>query len=584
MRKSILGAAAALCAGALAMSSPAAAEEAAGRWAGQLPPPVGLHLIITITKAADGTYSGALLSPDQSPTAIPASKVEAGPDRLVVTIDSLRVVYEAHWDAGKSAWVGTFGQAGQSWPLEMARDTTAGVPAPDPLFRSPRLPAVRGLDGDWAGTLDFGTAKLRLVLHVLSFDGGAKAGLDSPDQGVSAIPVTTLTGDGKAVAFGLASIGASFKGTLSADGRSIAGTFTQNGRDTPLTLARLAPGAQAARPRRPQEEAIASGPLPYRSEDLVFANPSAKGVKLSGTLTLPKGPGPFPAVVLIAGSGPQARDENLLGHKVFLVLADGLTRQGLAVLRYDKRGIGRSSGDAFAATTADFASDAAAAVACLRSRPDVDPRRVGLIGHSEGGEIAPMVAAKDPSLAFIVMMAGPGVSGRELIPEQARRIALANGASPAEADRISALERQAAEAVAGAKTSAEAKIKVRAVLDGADPKPSPQAADAAMQMAGLDWMRFFLAYDPAPTLREVRVPVLALNGSLDLQVPASQNLPPIRAALAGDRDVTVIEMPGLNHLFQHASTGSPVEYGAIEQTLAPELLQTVSDWIGRHVR
>lgn len=583
MSKWFVRAAAALVACAL-MFAPALAQEAAGRWSGQLPPPVGLHLIMTITKAADGTYSGALLSPDQSPAAIPASKVETGPDRLVVTIDSLHVVYEAHWDAGKSAWVGTFDQAGRRWPLEMARDTAAGVPAADPLFRSPPLPAVQGLDGNWAGTLDFGTAKLRLVLHVLSRDGGVKAGLDSPDQGVSGIPVTTLSRDGKSVAFGLASIGASFNGTLSADGRAIAGTFTQNGRDTPLTLTRLAAGAQAARPRRPQEEAIASAPLPYRTEDLAFANPSAVGVKLSGTLTLPKGPGPFPAVVLIAGSGPQTRDENLLGHKVFLVLADCLTRQGLAVLRYDKRGIGRSSGDASAATTADFASDAAAAVAYLRSRPDVDPRRVGLIGHSEGGEIAPIVAAKDPSLAFIVMMAGPGVPGRELIPEQGRRIALANGASPAEADRLSALERLAVDAVAGAKTSSEAKVKVRAVLDGADPKPSPQVADATMQMAALDWMRFFLAYDPAPALREVRVPVLALNGSLDLQVPASQNLPPIRAALAADRDATVIEMPGLNHLFQHAATGSPAEYGAIEQTLAPELLQTVSDWIGRRVR
>lgn len=582
MSKWIVRAAAALVACAL-MCAPVLAQDAVGRWSGQLPPPVGLHLIITISKAADGTYSGALTSPDQSPTAIPASKVEAGPGRLVVTIESLHVVYEAHWDAGKSAWVGTFDQGGRNWPLEMARDTSAGAPAPDPLYRSPRLPAVQGLDGNWAGTLDFGTAKLGLLLHVLSRDGGVKAGLDSPDQGVSGIPVTTLTGDGKAVAFGLASIGASFKGTLSADGRSIAGTFTQNGRDTPLTLTRLAPGAQAARPRRPQEEAIASAPLPYRTDDLAFANPSAAGVKLSATLTLPKGPGPFPAVLLIAGSGPQTRDENLLGHKVFLVLADCLTRQGLAVLRYDKRGIGRSSGDASAATTADFASDAAAAVAYLRSRPDVDPRRVGLIGHSEGGEIAPMVAAKDPSLAFIVMMAGPGVPGRELIPEQGRRIALANGASPAEADRLSALERLAVDAVAGAKTSSEAKVKVRAVLDGADPKPSPQVADAAMQMAALDWMRFFLAYDPAPALREVQVPVLALNGSLDVQVPPSQNLPPIRAALAADRDVTVIEMPGLNHLFQHAATGSPAEYGGIEQTLAPELLQTLSDWIGRHV-
>jgi pimeloyl-ACP methyl ester carboxylesterase len=287
-------------------------------------------------------------------------------------------------------------------------------------------------------------------------------------------------------------------------------------------------------------------------------------------------------VVLVAGSGPENRDEDVFGHKVFLVLADHLTRQGLAVLRYDKRGIGKSKGDGVAATSVDFASDAAAAVAYLRSRPDIDARRLGLIGHSEGGLVAPMVAAKDPNLAFIVLMAGPGVPGRELIPEQARRIALSIGTPAAQVDRIYALERDVCDAIAKAKDAAEARANVTKVLDAAPGLPQ-QVRDQALLVAGLDWYRFFLAYDPVPALRQLRLPVLVLNGSLDVQVPASQNLPPIRAALAEDKDVTVIEMPGLNHLFQHAKTGSPNEYGSIEETLAPELLQTLDAWIGKHV-
>jgi dienelactone hydrolase len=583
MLKWLVRAAAALVACAL-MCAPALAEEAAGRWKGQLPPPIGLHIVLNITKAADGSYAGELISPDQGPQGIAASKVEATADHLVFTIDKLHVVYEAHWDAAKSAWAGTFSQGGQSWALDLVRDASTAPPAADPLFRSPLLPAVAGLDGQWQGTLELGSVKLRLVLRVVSRDGGAKAGLDSPDQGASGIPVTALSRDGQAVAFAVASAGLSFKGVLAADGQSIAGTFSQGGKDVPLTLTRLAAGAEAAKPRRPQEEAIAAAPLPYRAEDVTFANPAATDVKLAGTLTLPKGPGPFPAVVLIAGSGPHDRDEDVFGHKVFLVLADHLTRQGLAVLRYDKRGIGKSGGDGFLATTADFASDSAAAVAFLRARPDVDPRRVGLIGHSEGGVIAPMVAAKDPSLGFIVLMAGTGVPGRDVISEQTRRIALANGAPQAAADRLYALELKLADAISGAKNSAEAVARTRAVLDAATPKPPQAFVDEATQLAKYDWTRFFLTYDPATALREVRVPVLVLNGSRDLQVIATQNLPPIRAALANDRDVTIIEMPGLNHLFQHATTGSPAEYGGIEETLAPEFLQTVSDWIGKHVK
>jgi pimeloyl-ACP methyl ester carboxylesterase len=307
-------------------------------------------------------------------------------------------------------------------------------------------------------------------------------------------------------------------------------------------------------------------------------------VRLAGTLTEPQGAGPFPTVVLVSGSGRNARNEEVFDHKIFLVLADSLTRQGLAVLRYDKRGAGESKGDYAKATTADFAADAAAAVAYLRSRPDIDGRRLGLIGHSEGGMIVPMLAAKDPSLAFVVLMAGPGVPGRILLPEQERLIGLAMGEPKAEADGTYVVMRRLYDAVATAKDAPEAQARAREILAAAVPKPPEPVAADLVKLAGSDWFRFFMAFDPVPVLRQVRVPVLVLNGSKDLQVPPSIDLPPIRAALARDKDVTIVEMPGLNHLFQHATTGSPAEYGRIEETLAPELLETVSAWIGTHVK
>ena len=356
-----------------------------------------------------------------------------------------------------------------------------------------------------------------------------------------------------------------------------------------LLLALSTQGAQAQPAANP---AAAAAPSNAAASALVGdwdgALEAGAGVKLrlAGTLTLPKGNGPFPAVVLVAGSGPNTRNEPILGHQLFLVLADHLTRQGIAVLRYDKRGTGQSTGDYAKATTMDFADDVQAAMAYLKTRKDIDPRRIGLIGHSEGGLIVPIVAARDPSTAFIVMMAGPGVNGLDILLEQGRLIAKAMGMTDAKIAESSALRAQLFDIVRTEKDPAAAEVKLRAAfapLAKAQALPD-SAVEAQIRQINTEWFRAFFDYDPAPTLRQVRRPVLAINGSLDLQVPPAQSLPAIRAALAGNPDAEVDELPGLNHLFQTAKTGGVGEYAQIEETISPLALDTMTRWILKHSR
>jgi pimeloyl-ACP methyl ester carboxylesterase len=423
------------------------------------------------------------------------------------------------------------------------------------------------LEGDWSGQVDVGAAKLRALLHVHTRDGRTVATLDSPDQNATGLP-TTITVEAGRVHIAAAGSNGSFDGELSADGASLTGNWS----GYPASFTRLAAGQTVAEPRRPQTPVK---PYPYREEQVSYPGGSA-GVRLAGTLTLPDGKGPFPAVVLVAGSGFYGRDERIFGHALFLVLADHLTRHGLAVLRFDKRGDGQSTGDFAAATSADFAADVEAGAAYLRSRPEIDRRRIGLIGHSEGGVIAPMVADLDPAIAFLVLLAGPGVRGDQIIMAQTRAIAAANGAPSAVLDAGEALERRSLDVLMAAKDQAAAETAVRAELKGRMPDA---AVEAQVREGASPWFRFFITYDPAPALRRLHIPVLALIGSKDLQVLAGQNLPALRAALARDPRAEVAEIPGLNHLLQEATTGSPAEYGQIEQTLSPSALARITSWI-----
>jgi fermentation-respiration switch protein FrsA (DUF1100 family) len=569
MRGLLAGVVALIC---LFAAQAAAAQTAVGDWVGTIVfgPGRTLREVVHIKKTADGAYTGTFDSVDRGAYGLGLTDIVVTGDTLSfsATIEP-KGVYTGKWDAASGRWVGQWTQGGQSFPETFA------------LGPPPVLPAVAGLDGAWDGTLNSGAMQLRLTLHVRSGADGAAAWLDSIDQMANGLDVTALHRDGAHVHFEMPVLKVVFDGALAADQQSIGGTFTQGGVPLPLTLTKRAPGAATPTVLRPQTP---KKPYPYREEIVTFDDAAAH-VTLAGTLTLPPGAGPFPAVVLVAGSGPNTRDEPILGHQIFLVLSDYLTRHGIAVLRYDKRGTGKSTGDYAKATTMDFADDAEAATAYLRGRPEIDARRVGLIGHSEGGLIVPIVATHDPKVAFIVMMAGPGVDGLDILMEQGRLIAKAMGTSDAKVAENDALRRQMFNIVRTEKDPARAAAQLKTVLDAyAKAHGMPESGvEAQAEAINSDWFRFFFDYDPAKTVSQVRCPVLALSGSLDLQVPPDQNLPPIRAALTHDPDATIIELPGLNHLFQPAKTGAPAEYGQIEETIAPVALDTMTDWILKRV-
>ncbi len=350
--------------------------------------------------------------------------------------------------------------------------------------------------------------------------------------------------------------------------------------------------------RRPQEP---KRPFPYTAEEVSYPVNDGSGVKLAGTLTIPQGSGqgsgPFSAVLLLSGSGPQDRDGSLYGHQTLLVIADHLSRHGIAVLRVDDRGTGGSTGNVDEATTADFARDALAGVRFLESHPRIARDRIGLLGHSEGGIVAPLAASQSPDVAFLVLLAGTGVPGAEIVRRQSELIARSNGVPEEAIQRSQDALRRTFDVLRGepdraARTASlrplgkdllvtlsEDQIKTLGGLGA--------AGDAVIKGINTPWFRYFIDYDPRPALRKVKVPVLALNGTLDLQVPADPNLSEIAKALKqagnrghrGNRDVTVRLLPGLNHFFQPATTGSPAEYGVIETTIDPQVLNLVTGWI-----
>ncbi|ANM32322.1 hypothetical protein ABI59_17265 [Acidobacteria bacterium Mor1] len=438
--------------------------------------------------------------------------------------------------------------------------------------------------------MQVGPQKLRIVFHVGAGDNGLLiTTMDSPDQGAEGIPTgVTRFVDGK-LSITVPRIRGTYEGSLAEDGKTIQGTWSQGGVNFDLELKRTeGPIENAARPQDPAE------PYPYRSEDVTFDNESA-GITLAGTLTLPEGDGPFPGVILVSGSGPQNRDEELMNHRPFLVLSDYLTRRGIAVLRYDDRGVGESGGEFQGATTADFAADAEAAVAYLRGRDEIARGKIGIAGHSEGGLVAPMVASRSKkAVDFIVVMAGPGVTGEEILYQQTEAILRANGAdedsvreSLVDARKIYTLLKENSAEDAPAKLKAFIEEQIASMTDaekaqaGIPEGPSDEIVNAQVAQLTSPWFRYFLTYDPIPALEKVKQPVLLITGAKDLQVLAAENIPHMEAALkrAGNKRVESVTMPGLNHLFQTAETGSPTEYAAIDETWAPAAMKRIAEWI-----
>jgi pimeloyl-ACP methyl ester carboxylesterase len=452
------------------------------------------------------------------------------------------------------------------------------------LFFGPSRKAVPAGAEVWEGKLKAGAVEIRLVFHLFKQkDGGYAGTMDSPDQGAKGLALDEVSIKDNAVRLVLKSAGVVFEGKQSKDGQEITGDFKQAGQSFPLTLKKVEKATELRRPQNPAK------PYPYEEVQVAYEN-KKEGIKLAGALTLPRSKGPFPAVLLITGSGPQDRDETILGHKPFLVLADYLTRRGIAVLRVDDRGVGGSTGNVREATSGHFADDVLAGIEFLKARQEINPREIGLIGHSEGGIIAPLVASRSPDVAFIVMLAGTGLPGEEVLYLQAAALLRVAGADQKDLERQKAFQQRVFTLVRQEKGEA-AEQKIRAAMKdapseiGGEDKKQPAEAmpmlEGQVQMVLTPWFRHFLDYDPRPALRKTKCPVLALNGEKDLQVDPKINLKAIEEALkeGGNRDITVRELPNLNHLFQTCKTGAVSEYSAIEETLAPLALETIADWI-----
>lgn len=453
------------------------------------------------------------------------------------------------------------------------------------LYRVRDTMAPTRLPGHWFGWLSQrGTEVMRLGLNILPAPcGQLLVTMDSPDQGSGTMPVTSLLARGDSLFIEMRYLNGAFQGGLVGD--SLIGLWTQNGATLDLRLGRRDSAVTST--RRPQDPVA---PFPYTEENVIYTNP-VDGTRLAGTLTMPPGAGPFPAALMITGSGAQDRNEAIMGHKPFLVIADALTRRGIAVLRVDDRGVGGSTGSTLTATISDNATDALAGLEFLRHHLKVDSTRVGLVGHSEGGWVAPLAASRSGHVAYIVLLAGPAVTGEAIRYAQDSVLALAAGASFA---MVSANRKISFAMHQALKAEPDDSLALDAMLSAADSAyyqlspPEKAAIDTSPDTAGLrqrlkvlttPWYRYLLTYDPVPALRALRIPTLALYGERDLQVPPKQSVPALERATAGRRDVTIRVFPGLNHLFQQAQTGLVAEYARIDETISPEVLRAIGDWI-----
>lgn len=431
--------------------------------------------------------------------------------------------------------------------------------------------------GIWEGTLS--QANLRIVVRIAEEDGRLIARFDSPDQGAYGIAADTVSFDGERLLFNVDSINAGYAGTLNSDGSLIQGRWSQPV-EFELDLARVDKPSVRARAQNPKP------PFPYRIEDVRFPG-GARGVTLAGTLTLPRA-GNFPVVVLVTGSGAQDRDETIVGHKPFWVLADYLTRHGVGVLRYDDRGFAQSTGNISTATTEDFADDARAAISYLQSRNDVVANRIGVVGHSEGGNVVSILAGRDAPFACGVLMAGPAVSGEQIHQRQVRMI-IERQPFPIADDLVKKIAAMNDSLYIAARMNAsfdERRAIARDIyqlalagFDEVERKLLNLNDEVQVDAIVTDWFRYFLGYDPRVDLEASKVPLLAMYGALDLQVPPDQSVPVLEKINTKHGKIEIQTFPDLNHLFQHATTGLPSEYGVIDETLAPEVMLAIKEWV-----
>jgi uncharacterized protein len=563
----IVGGCLAPSAEAQAPSAEAQKPSAVGTWHGTINrPPIGEIRLELRIKEAGGALSGELFNTDQM-VATPLAEVVSDGASLKFSVPATRAGFSGKWDEAAKTWVGEYTHPAGNSP---ARFTAGPTPPLPPLAK------VEGLDGRWEGMVQ---GMAQIVVRIETTAEGTRAWADAPPQAIG-MPVRSLTRDGSHVTFGLPQMLMSFDGKI--DGEKLSGTMSQGGQSLPLSLTRT---SNSSAPRNTSLRQIPQPPYPYKVDNVLLDNPSAPDAKLGCTLTAPNAGGRHPAVVLIGGSGAEDRDLTGLGHKTFLVLADNLTRKGIAVLRCDDRDFGKPADATKSSLLRDFVGDARAELAWVRSRPEIDARRVGLLGGSLGGVIGPATAAEDKDVAFVVMLAGLGVPVIDAVAEQRAMIAQSKGASPAEVSEIRAVWPGVHQQIRDAKDDADAQAVVRAAL-AKTPKARPPVyatVDIAVGMMGSASARDLYRYDPAPVFAKIKVPILSVIGTLDVQVSARQNNAGLRKLLAHHPDATIVDLPGVNHLFQHARTGAIEEYASIDESFAPEALELIASWILKRV-
>lgn len=447
-------------------------------------------------------------------------------------------------------------------------------------FASVSAFAQNSFEGKWSGTLKIQTVELGLIFNLEKNGGDWTATMDSPNQGAKGIPVKEVRIEEDSIFLAIPDISFAYKGMKINDAQ-INGSFEQYGKSYDLNLSK---GALMASNKKAQEP---SEPYPYHTEEVNFTN-QIDNVILSGTLSLPKEKGTCPAVILVSGSGPQDRDEALLGHKPFLVLSDYLTKNGFAVLRYDDRGFGKSTGNYSASNSSDFAKDAYAAVQYLKTRKEINKKKIGIIGHSEGGIIATKLAAEYKDVAFIVLLAGPGMSGDQILLQQQEVIGKASGAPDSLVSQSLAANKKIFDIIKSSKDTVVIRSRINTYLsniynDGLLPAEEGKTKEEVVREKSNEilspWIIYFVQYDPQADLKRIKQPVLALVGSKDCQVIAKYNLPALKTALENNKKAKILEMVGLNHLFQTAVTGMPEEYATIEETMSPAALETITEWL-----
>ena len=529
------------------------------RWEGILDVKVTtLKIRLELEFEGDQFKKGKLLSPDQGNAEINIDSFEINDNDVAIKIKGVGAEFNGSYSDDRKTLTGKFKQ-GREFDLELNR--LAGEFAVSEHIET------------WKGILDVDPQKFKFLLKFYrEQDGSMTARLDSLNEGLKGMKLE-LDRDDENCNFELKISAASYVGKLNEAKDRIEGTWTQRAVKQELNFEKIALNSEEPlnRPQHPKK------PYPYAAEEVTFEN-AKDAIKLAGTFTKPKNGGPFPTVILITGSGPQDRDETLLGHKPFLVIADHLTRNGIAVLRFDERGVGESTGQFGAATTQDLSRDVEAAFEYLRTREDVAKETIGFVGHSEGGLIAPMIAARRTDVGMIVLLAGPGVSGREIGISQTRAFNEAAGVEKAQLDEQEEFLRIVMDELVENGTCSEE------FIDGlvAETPETRAAAETAIATMDNPWFKYFLQYDPQPALKKVKCPVLILNGKKDLQVLADLNVDAIEAALKAGGNTTFEshKLENMNHLFQETKgPGLKAEYGQLEETFSPKALKIISDWL-----